>query len=169
MTSADTKAETFRANWIFILLLVLFGAAMLATAFGTFVFTCTIVFPLHDHDLSRGARVFGWAFSTLCAGLFGWALWMQAVAMAHYVARLDHLGVDFRFGSKKNTRDYYFKWDEIVAVRHKKAVDSTDYVVAQGQFFREIHEVHLLSAKEASHSDRRSCRADHPERQTISP
>ena len=134
MTSADTKAETFRANWIFILLLVLFGAAMLATAFGTSVFTCTIVFPLHDYDLSRAARVFGWAFSTLCTGLFGWALWMQAVAMAHYVARLDHLGVDFRFGSKKNTRDYYFKWDEIAVVQYKKAVDGTYYVVAKDNF-----------------------------------
>jgi len=70
--------------------------------------------------------------------------------MAHYVVRLDHLGVDFRFGSKKNTRDYYFKWDEIVAVRHKKAVGSTDYVVAQGQFFPEIYQVHLLFSQKTS-------------------
>ena len=102
-------------------------------------------------------------------GLFGWALRKQAVAMAHYVARLDHLGVDFRFGSKKNTRDYYFKWDEIVAVRHKKAVDSTDYVVAQGQFFPEIYQVHLLSAKKPRDSDCHPSRPDNPGRQAVTP
>jgi hypothetical protein len=134
MDSSGTKVETFRANWVFVLLLILFGAAMLATAFGTFVLTCTIAFPLRDYDLSRGVRVVGWAFSALCTGLFGWALWMHAVGMAHYVARLDALGVDFRFGSKKDTRDYYFKWDEIAAVKHQKRVDSTYYVVAKDNF-----------------------------------
>jgi hypothetical protein len=134
MDSAGQKVETFRANWIFVLLLVLFGATMLATAFGTFVFTCTIAFPLRDYDLTRSVRVLGWAFSALCTGLFGWGLWIRAVGMAHYTARLDRLGVDFRFGSKRNTRDYYFKWDEIAAVKHTKMVDSTYYVVAKDSF-----------------------------------
>jgi hypothetical protein len=134
MDSHNAKVETFRANWIFILLLVLFGAVMLATASSMFVFTCTIALPLHDYDLTRGARLFGWAFSTLCTGLFGWALWMQAVRMAHYIARIDHLGVDFRFGSKKDTRDYYFTWDQIAAVKHKKMVDNTYYVVGKDNF-----------------------------------
>jgi hypothetical protein len=134
MDTAAAKVETFRANWIFILLLVVFGAVMLATAFGSFVFTCTIAFPLRGYDLGRGVRVFGWAFGTLCTGLFGWALWVQAVGMAHYVARLDALGVDFRFGSKKNTRDYYFTWEQIAAVKHKKMVDSTYYVVGKDNF-----------------------------------
>ena len=166
MTTADARVETFRANWIFILLLVLFGAAMLATAFDTFVVTCTIAFSLHDYDSSRGVRVFGWAFSTLCTGLFGWVLWMQAVAVAHYAARLDDRGVDFCFSSKKNTRDYYFKWDEIAAVRHKKG---RQYVLRGGerQFFGEVYEVHLLSAQKTGASDRHPCRTDHRGRQAL--
>ena len=133
MTTADARVETFRANWIFILLLVLFGAAMLATAFDTFVVTCTIAFPLHDYDSSRSVRVFGWAFSTLCTGLFGWVLWMQAVAMAHYAARLDDRGVDFCFSSKKIP-------EIIISNRMRsrpydtRRVDSTYYVVANDNF-----------------------------------
>jgi hypothetical protein len=57
MDSHNANVETFRANWIFILLLVLSGAVMLATAFGSFVFTCTIALPPHAYDLTRGVRL----------------------------------------------------------------------------------------------------------------
>jgi hypothetical protein len=105
MTIAVATPETFRANWIFILLWVLFGAVRIAVASGGFVRTCTVGFALQDYDLARILRVFRWAFSALCIELFGWALSMQPVSLGPYIARLDSVGVDFRFGSKKNTPD----------------------------------------------------------------
>jgi hypothetical protein len=47
-------------------------------------------------------------------------------------SRPSRPGLPFRL--KENTRDYYFKRDEIAAVRHKKAVDGMHYVVAKDNF-----------------------------------
>jgi len=107
-------------------LLAIFGAVLLATAIGKFVLTITVAFPLHGYTFTRVINVFEWAFATAFSG---WAMWIQASQMSHYVAVLDASGVDFRFGSKKNKRDIVFVWDQITAVQHKRSAAGKSYRV----------------------------------------
>jgi hypothetical protein len=129
MDSANSKPEMFRGNWICIVLLVLFGVALFATALGMLVLTFTVAFPLDHYTFSRALNVFGWAFGTLAAGLCSAGMFMQGSQMAHYVALVDELGVDFRFGSKRNKRDIVFVWDQIAEVRHKTSPAGKSYAV----------------------------------------
>lgn len=129
MHASNIQPEKFRANWIFVALLVFFGIVLIATAIGMLVLTITIAFPLHGYTLTRSINVFEWAFGTLATGLCGWGMWLQAAQMSHYVAMLDARGVDFRFGSKKNKRDIAFTWDQIAAVQHKRSPAGKSYSI----------------------------------------
>jgi hypothetical protein len=129
MDTANVKPEDFCGNWIFIVLLVLFGAVLFATALGMVVLTFTMAFPLHHYTLSRALHVFGWGSGSLATAFSGRAMWIQAVQMAHYVAHLDFRGLDFRFGSKHHTRDIFFAWNQIAAVQHKRTPGGQSYCV----------------------------------------
>jgi hypothetical protein len=129
MDPANVKPELFRGNWIFIILLVLFGVVLFATALGMLVLTFTVTFPLRHYTLSRSINVLEWAFGTLATALCGAAMFSQASQMAHYVALVDELGVDFRFGRKQNKRDIVFVWDQIAAVQHKSSPAGKSYTV----------------------------------------
>lgn len=129
MNAPPVQPEKFRANWIFVTLLVLFGAVLLATAIGMLVLTITVVFPLHDYTLTRSINVFEWAFGTFATAFSGLAMWIQARQMSHYIAIVDAPGVDFRFGSRKNKRDVVFAWDQIAAVLHKRSPAGKSYCI----------------------------------------
>jgi cytochrome c biogenesis protein CcdA len=129
MDAPNIQPQKFRANWIFIILLAIFGAVLLATAVGMLVLTITVAFPLHGYTLTRYINVFEWAFGTFATAFSGWAVWIQASQMSHYVAILDTRGVDFRFGSKKNKRDIAFAWDQIAAVQHKRSPAGKSYSI----------------------------------------
>jgi len=129
MDALNIRTEKFRANWIFIALLILFGAVLLATAVGMLVFTFTVAFPLHGYTFTRAINVFEWAFGTFATAFSGWAIWIQAMQMSHYIAIVDANGVDFRFGSKKNKRDIAFAWDQIAAVQHKRSPAGKSYSI----------------------------------------
>jgi cytochrome c biogenesis protein CcdA len=129
MDAQHIKPESFRANWIFVILLVVFGIVLIATALGMLVFTFTVAFPLHGYTITRAINVFEWAFGTLATALSGAAMFTQSRQMSHYVAVLDAHGVDFRFGSKKNRRDIMFAWDQIAAVQHKRSPAGKSYCI----------------------------------------
>jgi hypothetical protein len=129
MNAPTIQTEKFRANWIFVVLLILFGAVLLATAIGMLVFTFTVAFPLHSYTFTRAINAFEWAFGTFGTAFSGWAMWIQASQMSHYVAILDARGVDFRFGSKKNKRDIVFAWDQIAAVQRKRSPAGKSYCI----------------------------------------
>jgi len=129
MDGTNRKPELFRCNWIFIVLLILFGVVLFATALVMLVLTFTVTFPLHDYTFSRFINVLEWAFGTLATVLCGAAMFNQASQMAHYVALVDDLGVDFRFGRKQNKRDIVFVWDQIAAVQHKSSPAGKSYIV----------------------------------------
>jgi cytochrome c biogenesis protein CcdA len=129
MNASNMKSESFRANWFFIFLLAIFGAVLLATAIGMLVLTITVAFPAHGYTLTRAINVLEWAFGTFATAFSGWAMWIQARQMSHYVAVLDARGVDFRFGSKKNKRDIFFTWDQIAAAQHKRSPAGKSYCI----------------------------------------
>jgi hypothetical protein len=129
MNTASLKPELFRGNWIFIVLIFLFGIVLFATALGMLVLTLTVAFPLHHYTVGRAINVIEWAFGTLATALSGAAMFRQASQMAHYFALVDELGVDFRFGRKQNKRDIVFVWDQIAAVQHRSSPAGKSYTV----------------------------------------
>jgi hypothetical protein len=129
METANIRPEIFRGNWILILLLIVFGLVLIATALGMIVLAFTVAFPFSHYTFSRALNVFAWAFGALSTAFCARAMWMQASQIAHYVAFLDARGVDFRFGAKQNKQDVFFAWDQIAVVQRKKSPAGKFYCV----------------------------------------
>jgi hypothetical protein len=129
MEDANIRPQIFRGNWILILLLVLFGLVLFATALGMIVLSINVALPFRHYTFSRGLNVFAWAFGALSTAFCGRAMWRQASQIAHYVAFLDDRGVDFRFGAKQDRQDIFFAWDQIAAVQLKRSPAGKFYCV----------------------------------------
>jgi hypothetical protein len=129
METANIRPQIFRGNWVFILLLIVFGLVLFATALGMVVLAITMAFPFGHYTFGHALNVFAWAFGALSTAFCGRAMWMQGAQIAYYVAYLDERGVDFRFGSKQNKQDIFFAWDQIATVQRKRSPAGKFYCV----------------------------------------
>jgi hypothetical protein len=129
MENHTAKTAVFRNDWF--LTAFLFTASLLSFVFalGMLVLTLNLAFPLHGYTWDRGISVFQCAIGTFFSLVTGLSLWVQGLKMAHYQARLDDRGVDFRMGTKKYPHETFFAWDQIAAVRHWRVAGSNCYAV----------------------------------------
>lgn len=129
MENQATKTVVFRNDWFLVAFYLIVGLLAILFSIGMFAFTLTLIFPLHGYSWARGISVCESSIGTVLTFLFGFSFWLQGIRLAHYQARLDDRGVDFRMGSKKYPHETFFAWDQIAAVNHWRVAGSNCYAV----------------------------------------
>jgi len=117
----------FRNSWLMIGMYLALGAASAVIAL------CSVMMVVYEWFMPKHQSfwtIFGgvqWAGGAYCFALMGLQMWRTGVRTAHYQARLDSRGVDFRLGTKKKPITQFFGWDEIAAIMHKRQPMSEFY------------------------------------------
>jgi hypothetical protein len=133
MDNKKNQLVVFRNNLFFIGLVIFAGLVILAIALATMVMTFSTLFPLHGYTLGRALQVFWWALGSWLSASMGAALCRLGLKMANCEARLDSRGVDFRLGSQKDTREQFFAWDQIAAIKHKRIINPYYAIVGKDE------------------------------------
>jgi hypothetical protein len=123
------SAAVFRNSRALIGLVMLAGVVSGGIAGAMVLILFTTIFPVHDYSVHAALTVM-----QICVGIFFSAslaahMWTLGEKMAHYQARLDERGVEFRLGTKGSPAETFFGWGEIAAVQHKKIVNRQWYGV----------------------------------------
>jgi hypothetical protein len=129
MENQTAKPAVFRNDLFLVAFYLIVGVLAMLFAWGMFILTITLIFPLHGYSMGRGVSVFESSIGTVLTFLFGFSFWVQGVRLAHYKARLDDRGVDFHMGSKTFPHETFFAWDQIAAVKHWRVAGSNCYAV----------------------------------------
>ncbi len=105
----------------------LWWMTMSGSFLGAFLAVCSVpmvlstVFPLSDLTADRGRGILTWIacaslMSSLCIHL-----WSVVKPMAGYKVYLDGRGVTFSLGTKTKPAELFMAWDQISAVKSKRA------------------------------------------------
>ena len=83
--------------------------------------------PTHAGDPGKIKNVLEWAISSICSAFTSAWLFKLGGKMAHYEARLDDNGVDFRLGTKAAPQNLFMPWNGIGSIQYKR-VGNTQWV-----------------------------------------
>ncbi len=129
MDAAPLKPIVFRNNWIFVAL-VFFAWLILAALALCFLIACIVnIFPLKNYDSNRLETLFLLLSLSLSATTIAASLWSLGRRMAHAQAHLDSRGVNFLLGTRNNSQQEFFAWDEIAAIQHNTRSWKRPYIV----------------------------------------
>jgi hypothetical protein len=104
-----------------------FVAAFMAVCMVLMVIS--LVFPLSALTVARGGGIFNWTAGGLAMSYMCIRLWSLARAMAGYQVYLDGRGVKFSLGTKKKPAELFMAWDQISAIKRKRAGNVQQYWV----------------------------------------
>ena len=114
---------------------ILLWMAMSLSIAGVFLAACmvlmafSLVFPLSDFTLARVGGIVNWAAGALVMSSLCFYLWSLVRPMAGYKVYLDSRGVNFSLGTKKAPAELFKAWDQISAVKTKRAGMAQQYWV----------------------------------------
>lgn len=104
-------------------------AAIISLAF--VILVLSECFPLSDFNLDKARDAARWMLAAALSGSACPWLWNLGLAMVRYSVRLDHRGVEFRLGSKKDPKDLFLGWDQVAAIKRKR-IGSAQYYFVEG-------------------------------------
>ena len=104
-----------------------FVAAFMAVCMVLMVIS--LVFPFSALTVSRTGGIFNWTAGALAMSYMCTRLWSLARAMADYQVYLDGRGVNFNLGTKKKPAELFMTWEQISAIKRKRAGNVQQYRV----------------------------------------
>jgi len=105
------------------------GVSALFMAVCMLLFVMSLLFPLSGLTAGKGLSAFQWALGAFAIGAMGPWLWQMGREMANYHVRLDSRGVQFSLGTRKKPQELFLAWDQICAIKHKRAGNAQLYMV----------------------------------------
>jgi hypothetical protein len=102
-------------------------AAIMAVCSLLMVFS--LVFPTSDLDGIKSWSALKWGLSGIAMAYMIPYLWKLGRNMAGYQVKLDSRGVDFNLGTKKKPQELFMTWDQIAAIKSKRAGNVQQFLV----------------------------------------
>ncbi len=105
----------------------LWWITMSGSFLGAFLALCSVplvfstAFPLSDLTVARGRGIVTWIACALFMSSLCIYLWSLVKPMAGYKVYLDGRGVTFSLGTKTKPTELFMAWDQISAVKTKRA------------------------------------------------
>jgi hypothetical protein len=123
------KKVNLRNSRIFCWMTMGIGVSALIMAVCMLLFVITLLFPLSGLNADRGLSAFQWALGAFGLGSMGPWLWQMGRTMAGYHVLLDSRGAHFSLGTRKKPQELFLAWDQICAIKHKRAGNAQLYMV----------------------------------------
>jgi hypothetical protein len=117
----------------------------------------SLVFPVSAISFMRVLAAAQWGLGGIMFCYMCPALWKWGLGMMHKKVKLDERGADFTLGTKKKPVDLFMAWDEIVAVKQKRAGNAQQFTIQGTQdsyvqfssytFFRAKHVARMIAER----------------------